>query len=112
MLINPIVLDVLGVLSRSALLALTGYLQKRHLLTPEQSDKLVTLAVEHLLIWAPGALAVAWGLWKSYWGRKKLLVAQSAGYPISENEVKAIIKSGIVTPTVSTPKNTIPGVPA
>ncbi len=109
---NPIVLDVLGVLARSLLLALTGYLQKRHLLTPEQSDKFVTLAVEHFLVWAPGALALAWGLWKSWFARKKLLVAAAADYPMTENEVKAIIKSGCVTPTVSTPKNSIPGVPA
>lgn len=109
---NPIVLDVLGAVARSLLLGLTGYLQKQHLLTPEQSDKFVAVGVEHLLIWAPGAFALAWAIWKSWWSRKKQLVAQAYPFPITENEVKAIIKSGATTPSVSTPKNSVPGVPA
>jgi len=109
---NPIVLDVLGALARSLLLLLTGYLQKQHLLTPEQSDQFVALAAKHLAIWAPGAIAFAWAIWKSWWSRKKLMVAAASPFPMTENDVKAVLKSGAVTPTVTTPKNTIPGVPA
>lgn len=109
---NPIFAEVAGVLARAALLALTGYLQKRHLLTAEQSEKFVAAALDHLVVWAPGGIALGWGLWKSYIGRKKLVVALSSDVKMSENEAIAIVKSGTVTPTVATPKNTIPGVPA
>ncbi len=109
---NPIVLDLLGVLTRSVLLALTGYLQKQHLLTPEMSANLVTVLMAHFVIWGPGAVAVGWGLWKSWWSRKKLLVAQASPFPMTENEVKAVLNSGQSTPSVSTPKNAVPGIPA
>lgn len=109
---NPIFAEVAGVLARAALLALTGYLQKRHLLTAEQSEKFVAAAVDHIIVWAPGALAVAWGIWRTFISRKKLLVAAASDKPMTENQVTAVVKSGAVTPTVATPKNTIPGVPA
>lgn len=90
---------------------MTGYLEKRHLLTAQQSEQLIAWGVQHLLIWAPGVLAVVWGIWKSWWSRKKLMVALPSTEPMTENDAKAIIRSGAVTPTVSTPKHTVPGVP-
>ncbi len=112
MLTNPIVLDILGVLARALLSVLSGYLEAKHLITTEQSTKFVDEAVHYVLIGAPAVGAFAWGAWVRYHNRKKLVVALGSEKLMTENEVKALIKSGAVTPTVSTPKDTIPGVPA
>jgi hypothetical protein len=109
---NPIWLEILGVVLRAALSALSGYLVEHHIATADQTDRWTTAIVEHAVLWAPGAAALAWGLWARYRGKQKLLVALSSDVKMSENEVTAIVKSGVPTPTVSTPKNTIPGVPA
>ncbi len=103
---NPIILDVIGVLARAVLLAATGYLQRQHLLTPEQSEQFIASVLADIAVWAPGLVAVVWGLWKAWHSRRKLLVAAAAGRPMSENEVKAAMRTA--APSVSTPKDTVP----
>lgn len=109
---SPIILEILGVVARVLLSSLTGYLEARHLITAEQSSKFIDEAMHYLVVGAPAILALAWGVWVRYRGKQKLLVALSSDVKMSENQVNAIVKSGAVTPTVTTPKDSIPGVPA
>ncbi len=107
---DPITLDIIGVLARWALTALSAWLVQHHVITTEQGETFVTACVHNILAAAPGVIALAWGLWAKYHGRIKLLVAASEAN-MTEDEIKAVIKSGAVTPTVKTPANTVPGVP-
>lgn len=56
-------------------------------------------------------LTLGWSLWQKYRTRILILVGLMMPTGATENDVKAIIKSGAVTPTVTTPSNTAPGVP-
>lgn len=92
---NPIVLEILGVVLRFAMTSLSGYLVTHHILTADQGDKFTDAIVAHALLWAPGGLALAWALVVRYRGRIKFLTALESRQGISEAEVKATIKNGM-----------------
>lgn len=108
---DPLLIEFLGVLARSLLNALGVWLVAHHVLSTDQSERYVTAFAHDVVLALPAIGALAWGLWVRYRGKQKLLVALSSDVKMSENEVTAIVKSGAVTPTVTTPKDTIPGVP-
>lgn len=89
---NPIWLEILGVVLRWALSSLSGYLVAHHILTADQQDRFTNAIVEHALLWAPGCLALAWGLWSRYKGRVKFLTALTVN---SEEQVKEKIANGM-----------------
>lgn len=109
---NPLVLEFLGVLARALLSSAAGYLVAHHVLSADQSERYVVAFAHDFVLAAPAIGAAAWGLFVRYRGKQKLLVALSSDVKMSENEAAAIVKSGYATPTVTTPKNTVPGVPA
>ena len=107
---DPMVYEFLGVVARWLLTSIGGYLVAHHILNADQSERYVTAFAHDIAFGLPMIGGLLWGLWTRYHGRIKLLTALSNG-PMSENEVKAIIASGQVTPTITTPPSTIPGVP-
>lgn len=92
---NPIWLEIVGVVARWAMTAFSGYLVTHHILTADQSDRFTQAVVEHVLLWAPGALALAWGLIARYRSRIKFLTALESRPGTSEAEVKATITNGM-----------------
>jgi hypothetical protein len=107
---DPLIFEFLGVVLRSGLTAVGGYLVAHHVLTGSQSETYVTAFSHDLVVGLPAIGGLAWGLWTRYHTRVKLLTALMPGVT-TENQVNAILKSGAPTPTVSTPPNTVPGVP-
>jgi hypothetical protein len=107
---DPMVWDFLGVIVRWALTAAGAWLVGHHVLTASQSETYVTAFAHDLVIALPAIGGLAWGLWTRYHGRVKFLTALMPGVH-TENQVNAILKSGAPTPTVTTPPNTVPGVP-
>lgn len=79
------------------------FLVKKGIWTGAAAEGYVEAAVVALL-------AFGWTVWNHYKNRIKFLTALMPG-PQTEDEVNAHIKSGAPTPTISTPPNTIPGVP-
>lgn len=92
---NPIWLEILGVALRWALSSISGYLVANHILTADQQDRFTGAIVEHALLWAPGAVALAWGLWARYRGRVKFLTALESPAGTTEEGVKARIANGL-----------------
>ncbi len=109
---TALLIDFFGVILRSSLSMLGGWLVARHFLTASDSERFATAFAHDLALALPTVGAAVWGVIVRYRGKKKLLVALSSDVKMSENEVNAIVKSGAVTPTVMTPKNTVPGIPA
>lgn len=108
---DPLVVEFLGVIGRWLLTSIGSYLVAHHVLNASQSEQYVTAFTHDLVLALPMIGGLLWGLWTRYHGRVKLLTALSKG-PTTEDAINAIIKSGAPTPTVMTPKSTIPGVPA
>jgi len=109
---DPITVEFLGVILRTLLTYVGGFLVAHHVINDADRERYVAHFATEIVLSLPAIGALAWGLWVKLRSRKKLLVALSSDVKMSENEAAAIVKSGCVTPTVSTPKNTIPGVPA
>lgn len=107
---DPLLLEFLGVLIRSALQQIGGYLVAYHWLTGSQSETYVTAFTHDIVLALPAIGGTVWGLWTRYHTRKKFMTALMPGVH-TEDQVKAIMKSGEPTPTVLTPSNTVPGVP-
>lgn len=108
---NPILAQILVGLTQWALAAAGGYLVAHHIITATQADSLTKDLLGHLALALPLLGALALTLWNKYRARVKLLVALQPGVH-NEDQVNAIIKSGAPTPTITTPSNTSPGVPA
>lgn len=58
-----------------------------------------------------GIVSYLWLLWGKYKSRMKFLMALTMPPGTTEDEVKAAIQNGASVPTVTTPPNTVPGVP-
>lgn len=102
---NPILQSALGSILRWALAIAAGYLVKAGIWDANDAETYVATA-------ALALLALGWSWWQKYHDRIKLLTALTMKPGATENDVIAHIASGAPTPTVSTPPNTIPGVPA
>ncbi len=102
---NPILQSALLSLVRWALAIAAGFLVKAGIWDASDAETYVAAG-------ALALLALGWSLWLKYRDRVKLLTALTMTPGATENDVIAHIASGAPTPTVSTPPNTIPGVPA
>ena len=96
--------SAIGSILRYGLMILATYLVKHGIWSQSAAEGYVEAAVTALL-------ACGWSWWKIHSNRIKLLVALMPG-PKTEDEVNAHISSGLPVPSVLTPSNTVPGVPA
>ncbi len=106
---DPITVEVVGVIVRAFLAYLGGYLVAHHVINDAQNERFIDHFAHLIILSLPAAGGVLWGLYVRYRGRKKLLTALMPGVH-TEDQVNAIWKSG-QTPTVTTPTNSVPGVP-
>ncbi len=110
-MIPAFVIDLLGVIVRWAITVFGTWLVHEHIMSAGQADTFMADLVQHTMLALPAALALVWGLWAKYRSRKTLVTAVANPELRTEAAVKAFEKSGAVTPTVWTPKNTEPGIP-
>lgn len=93
---NPLVVELIGVLARWALSVLGGYLVVHHILTPDQSERFTDGAVryvlDHALLWGSMLAPLVWGIWAKCRSRVKFLTALEMPAGSSEAEVKTEIK--------------------
>ena len=102
---NPMLVEALASIVRSLLKIGAGYLVARGVWSSGDAANYVSAA-------ALSVVGFGWSYWTTYGSRLKLLVALGGNAPTTEAAVVAKIQSGAVVPTVTTPANTVPGVPA
>ena len=102
---NPILQSALSSILRYGLMILATFLVKNGVWTQNE-------AVQYVQAGIVAILALGWSWWQISSTRKKLMTALTMPPGTTENDVKAVIKSGAPTPTIFTPPNTVPGVPA
>lgn len=109
--INPLYKDlILGAIKYFGGMILAS-LATRHVITVDQSQRLLDDLTHKAIAYAPALLLFAPIAWKITKNRAKLVTALMVG-KISEDEVKMMLANPTVqTPTVKTPPNTVPGVP-
>ena len=101
---NPMLQEALASIARWALALLAGYLVKHGIWTAGDASSYVAAG-------ALGIVALGWSIWQKYGARLKLVTALTMPAGTSESAVIQKIASGVPVPTVSTPSNTVPGVP-
>ncbi len=92
---NPLFAEFLAVLLRWGLTSLGAYLVSHHAMTADQADRFSNAIVEHVLLWAPGALALLWALVAKYRGRVKFLTALDAPAGTTENGIDVRVANGL-----------------
>jgi hypothetical protein len=105
---NPILQSALGSLIRWALMLLVPVLIKYGIWSDSDASKYVDAAVI-------AVLTLLWSFYQKYKSRVKFLTALmpvAVGGPQTEAEVDSHIARGAPTPSLTTPVNTVPGVPA
>lgn len=107
---NAILTQILMALAQTAIAFIGGILVEHHVITGAQENTLIAWTVNHAVLAAPVLGAFALTLWQKYIGRRKMLTALMPGVH-TEDQVNAILKSGVPTPTILTPPSTTPGVP-
>lgn len=85
--------ELVGVLVRSAIMALFGYLVGHHIIAPSDGDHFAAEFAKHSAYIAAFLLTIGWGLWTRYKGRLRFLAALNLPSGATENEAKAIAKS-------------------
>lgn len=108
---NPMLLDFLLAIARWALTAAGSALVAHHILTASQDDSFLTAIFAHLALWIPLAGSFVLLLWTRYRARLKFMTALTMPVGSTEAQVTAKMASGVPIPTVTTPTNTVPGVP-
>lgn len=108
---NPVLLDTVTILAKWGLSLLTTYLVSHHIATAPEADRFSQTILAHLALWVPAAMSLALMLWGKLRARKQLVTALSMPVGSTENDVKAKIASGVPTPALSTPANSVPGIP-
>ncbi len=98
---NPLLAAALGSIIRWALTFAAGFFVEHGIWTSTEATTYVAGAVM-------AVLTLMWMLWVRYRDRLKFLTALTMSPGATENEVKAHIASGGATPSISTPKDTIP----
>lgn len=100
--IPTFVQQIIGTLVRSAVLFLVGWVAAHGgpKFAEDQVTKFITEAT-------PVAAMIAWSIWQKYRSRQKLMTAQAAGSPISENHVEMLVSAG-QAPSVLTEKHEAP----
>lgn len=108
---NPLISALIASTIRKLLTLLAGVLIAHNIATASQAEGLVQLGVDWGLAILPLAISAFWSYANEKGWRVKFLTALWLPEGSTENDVKEIIKSGAVTPTVTTPPDTIPGIP-
>lgn len=101
-MIPPFVQSIIGVVIRAAVVALATWVAAHG--GPSFTDDQVTKIVSEVV---PVAAVIAWSIYQKFRARQKLMVAQAAPHPLSENHVEMLIASG-QAPSVMTPKHESP----
>ena len=101
---NPLLQSALTSALRWALAILAGYLVKHGIFSDSAAEGYVEAAV-------PALIALGWSWWEKSNVQKKILTALMMPAGSTENDLKAHLDSGAVTPTIFTPPSTAPGVP-
>ena len=86
---NPLVLDIVGAVARWLIQGLGTWMVARHLLTPEQSDTLVSHASEQLMLALPGVLALGWSVWSKYRARLRQTALNSLPPGATETQIRS-----------------------
>ena len=101
---NPLLQAALGSILRWILALGAGYLVKAGIWTADDASSYVIAA-------ALALLALGWSAWEKYHSRVKILTALWMPRNSTEHEVDVHLDMGLPTPAISTPVNTVPGVP-
>lgn len=105
---RELLLPIIGSFVRWGLAILGGFLMAKGVWTPEQADKFIPALASGLSL---AIVAIGLSIWAKYKDRVSFLAALASPSGTTENGVKALIKSGAPTPTITTPPDTVPGVP-
>ncbi len=100
---NPMLVDALGSILRWGLMILASELVHHGIWTSTDAERYVGAFSMFLL-------TLGWSLWARYRARQVLVTALSAA-KMTESQAKSEVVSAMPTPTVTTPADTIPGVP-
>lgn len=101
---NAVLAAALGSIVRAGLAILAGYLVRAGIWTGSE-------ATSYVMTGSLAVLAIGWSLWEKYRSRVQFLTALQMKSGTTENDVKAHIAAGAVTPSVLTPPDTAPGIP-
>lgn len=101
---NPLLQSAIGSVLRYCLMLLVPWFVKHGIWTESASERYVEAAVAFLL-------AIGWSWWKIHSQRIKILTALTMPLGSTENDLKDKVAAGI-TPSVLTPVNQPPEVPA
>lgn len=107
---EPIYSDILRAVAAWAIGFVVNILATHHVITADQSASLTTDLMHKVVLYSPTLIPLGWAVWRIVKNRTKLLVALMPGVH-TEDQVRAILKSGAPTPALTTPSNTVPGVP-
>jgi hypothetical protein len=101
-MIPPFVQSIIGVVVRAAVVFLVGWVAAHGgpTFTQDQVTKFIAEAT-------PLAAVLLWSFYQKFRARQKLMVAQAAPHPLSENNVEMLVASG-QAPSVMTPKHESP----
>lgn len=108
---NPLLKALIASTVRKLLTGLTGALVLKKLMTTEQAEGWIQWAIDWAVAMLPLAVSYVWSYINEKGWRTKFLVTLTQPVGSTENDIKAIINSGATVPTVTTPPNTIPGIP-
>lgn len=106
-----LLLSIAETYARYLMIGLSLWLQAHHVATTDQTDQLTVYVAKHIGIWGPAVGALAWGAARNVWNRRAQLTALWMPHGSTEQDLRDQLKTG-VTPTVLTPSDTVPGVPA
>lgn len=101
---NPLVQEALGSILRFGLAIGAEWLVEHGVWTQGNASIYVTAA-------SLGILSLGWSFWSKYKSRIHLLTALTMPPGTTEAALRAQIKAGLPTPAVTTPKDSVPGVP-
>jgi hypothetical protein len=108
---NPLVKSLIASTVRKILTGIAGALVLKKLMTSDEAEGWIQWAIDWAVAMLPLAISSFWSYANEKGWRIKFLTALTQPVGTTENDVKEIIKSGAVTPTVTTPPDTIPGIP-
>ncbi len=101
---NPIVSSALGAIIRWALSGAAVWFVDHGIWTAGEASSYVLAA-------SLASLSLGWALWNKYKGRIAFLTALAMTPGTTEADVKDHIKTGMPTPSVSTPVDVVPTLP-
>lgn len=108
---NPLVKALIASTVRKILTGIAGALVLKNFMTSDQAESWIQWAIDWAIAALPLLISYIWSYANEKGWRIKFLTALTQPVGSTENDIKAIIASGATVPTVTTPPNTIPGVP-